>query len=194
VQVLLVGSAGGCLGPEWTLRSHICPRVMEKSVGRVEGKIALITGAARGQGRNHALRLAEQGADVIALDICVDLPRLSIRWGPRMSSTRLRRESRRRGRRVVSAKVDVRDAGRLDDVVSAAVSELGGLDIVSVNAGICTAGTPNRAWRTAGSTTASGSPPVGSCSGSRPQTPLGWTSARRGRWPCRTSRLQPRIR
>ncbi len=106
-------------------------------MGRVEGKIALITGAARGQGRNHALRLAEQGADIIALDICADLPTIEYPLGTEDELNETAAGVEKRGRRVVSAKVDVRDAGRLDDVVSAAVSELGGLDIVSVNAGIC---------------------------------------------------------
>jgi SDR family mycofactocin-dependent oxidoreductase len=106
-------------------------------MGRVEGKIALITGAARGQGRNHALRLAEQGANIIALDICADVPTIKYPLGTEDELNETAVGVEKRGRRVVSAKVDVRDAGRLDRIVSAAVSELGGLDIVSVNAGIC---------------------------------------------------------
>jgi len=106
-------------------------------MGRVEGKIALITGAARGQGRNHALRLAEQGADIIALDICADLPTIPYPLATEDDLDETAALVEKLGRRVVSAKVDVRDAERLDQVVSKAVSELGGLDIVSVNAGIC---------------------------------------------------------
>ena len=106
-------------------------------MGRVEGKIALITGAARGQGRSHALRLAEQGADIIALDVCADLPTVPYPLATEDELGETAAGVEKFGRRVVSARVDVRDADRLDEVVSKAVSELGGLDIVSVNAGIC---------------------------------------------------------
>jgi SDR family mycofactocin-dependent oxidoreductase len=106
-------------------------------MGRVEGKIALVTGAARGQGRNHAWRFAEQGADVIVLDICSDLPTIPYGLGTQDALDETAAGIRARGQRVVSATVDIRDGERLTDVVSSAVSELGGLDIVSVNAGIC---------------------------------------------------------
>jgi SDR family mycofactocin-dependent oxidoreductase len=106
-------------------------------MGRVEGKIALVTGAARGQGRNHALRFAEHGADVILLDICADLPTIGYALGTEDELNETAAGVEARGRRAVSAKVDIRDAKRLGDVVSAAVSKLGGLDIVSINAGIC---------------------------------------------------------
>jgi SDR family mycofactocin-dependent oxidoreductase len=109
-------------------------------MGRVEGKIALVTGAARGQGRNHAVRLAEQGADVIALDICEDLPTVPYPLATEDDLAATAESVEKAGRRVFSAKVDIRDADRLNDVVARAVSELGGLDIVSVNAGICSYG------------------------------------------------------
>lgn len=106
-------------------------------MGRVEGKIALVTGAARGQGRNHALRLAEQGADVIALDICEDISTIPYPLGTQMELEETAAGVEKLGRRVVSAKVDIRDANLLNDVVASAVAELGGLDIVSIGAGVC---------------------------------------------------------
>jgi SDR family mycofactocin-dependent oxidoreductase len=109
-------------------------------VGRVDGKVALVTGAARGQGRNHALRLAEQGADIIALDICADIPTIPYSLGTEEDLRETVESVEKHDRRCVSAKVDVRDAGRLAEVVSRAVSELGGLDIVSVNAGVLSFG------------------------------------------------------
>jgi NAD(P)-dependent dehydrogenase (short-subunit alcohol dehydrogenase family) len=83
------------------------------------------------------LRLPEQGADIIALDICADIPTIGYPMGTEDDLNETAAGVEKRSRRVVSAKVDVRDAERLDQVVSKAVSELGGLDIVSVNAGIC---------------------------------------------------------
>ncbi|RHW23778.1 NAD(P)-dependent oxidoreductase [Nocardioides immobilis] len=109
-------------------------------MGRVEGKIALVTGAARGQGRNHAWRLAEEGADVIALDICEDLPTVPYSLSSEADLLETARGVEGRGRRVVSAKVDVRDLEHLTQVVGDAVSELGGLDIVSAGAGVCSYG------------------------------------------------------
>jgi SDR family mycofactocin-dependent oxidoreductase len=110
-------------------------------MGRVEGKIALITGAARGQGRNHAFRLAEQGADVIALDMCEDIPSVPYSLSTEDDLLETVEGVEKRGRRVVSAKVDTRDLDGLTDAVSKGVAELGGLDIVSSGAGICSYGT-----------------------------------------------------
>jgi SDR family mycofactocin-dependent oxidoreductase len=109
-------------------------------MGRVEGKIALVTGAARGQGRSHALKLAEEGADIIALDICADLPTIPYPLATEDDLLETAAGIERLDRRVVSAKVDVRDAESLTRMVTNAVAELGGLDIVSVNAGICAYG------------------------------------------------------
>jgi SDR family mycofactocin-dependent oxidoreductase len=106
-------------------------------MGRVEGKVALVTGAARGQGRNHALRLAEQGADVIVLDICEDLPTIPYALATEEELQETAEGVEKFGRRVVSAKVDIRDADLLNEVVARAVSDLGGLDIVSAGAGVC---------------------------------------------------------
>lgn len=105
-------------------------------MGRVQGKIALVTGAARGQGRNHALRLAEQGADIIALDICSDLPTVPYALGTEDELNETASLIAKLDRRVMTGKVDVRDAEGLNNFVAAAVSEFGGLDIVVANAGV----------------------------------------------------------
>jgi SDR family mycofactocin-dependent oxidoreductase len=109
-------------------------------MGRVEGKIALITGAARGQGRNHALRLAEQGADIIAIDICGDLPTVPYPLATEDDLKETAAGVEKFDRRVITAKVDIRDADKLTEVVAQAVADLGGLDIVSAGAGICSYG------------------------------------------------------
>jgi SDR family mycofactocin-dependent oxidoreductase len=105
--------------------------------GRVAGKVALVTGAARGQGRSHAVRLAQEGADIIALDICAAVE--AVRIYPPATEENLR-ETREfveaLDRRIVATKVDVRDAGGLRDAVSAGVAQLGRLDIVCANAAI----------------------------------------------------------
>ncbi|GAA1869707.1 mycofactocin-coupled SDR family oxidoreductase [Pseudonocardia ailaonensis] len=105
--------------------------------GRVEGKVAFVTGAARSQGRSHALRLAEEGADIIAVDLCG--PVASIRMYPPSTEEDLAetvRQIEALDRRVVSAKADVRDSGALRAAVDAGVAELGRLDIVCANAGV----------------------------------------------------------
>jgi SDR family mycofactocin-dependent oxidoreductase len=104
--------------------------------GRVEGKVAFITGAARGQGRSHAVRLAEEGADIIAVDICEELPGVP---PPAATEDDLREtvaQVEALDRRIVSAKADVRDLDALRAVVDDGVAQLGRLDIVSANAGI----------------------------------------------------------
>jgi SDR family mycofactocin-dependent oxidoreductase len=105
--------------------------------GRVEGKIAFITGAARGQGRSHAVRLAEEGADIIAVDVC----------GPVSSNTQIPPSTpddlaetadlvKSLNRRIVATEVDVRDAEALKTAVDSGVEQLGRLDIIVANAGI----------------------------------------------------------
>jgi SDR family mycofactocin-dependent oxidoreductase len=105
--------------------------------GRVHDKVAFITGAARGQGRSHAVRLAEEGADIIAVDVC----------GPISSNTAIPPATpddlaetadlvKGLNRRIVTAEVDVRDFSALDAVVRSGVEQLGRLDIVVANAGI----------------------------------------------------------
>lgn len=105
-------------------------------MGRVDGKVAFITGAARGQGRSHAIRLAEEGADIIAIDICEPVKDMT---GPGATEADLAetvRQVEALDRRIVARKVDVRDVDGLTATLAEGVSELGRLDIVSVNAAI----------------------------------------------------------
>lgn len=111
--------------------------------GRVEGKIAVITGAARGQGRSHAIRLAEEGADIIALDVCAPLPHIGYEPATPQDLEQTAKSVESAGRRVVTGIVDVRDYDALGAAVARGVEQLGGLDIVVANAGICAP----RQWR-----------------------------------------------
>jgi SDR family mycofactocin-dependent oxidoreductase len=108
--------------------------------GRVAGKVAFVTGAARGQGRSHAVRLAQEGADIIAVDICRHIENT---MEPSATSQDLAETAdliKALGRRVVTAEVDVREFDALKSAVDSGVEELGGLDIVVANAGIGTPG------------------------------------------------------
>ena len=105
--------------------------------GRVEGKVAFITGAARGQGRSHAVRLAQEGADIIAVDICRKISSNS-EIPPSTPDDLVETADLIKGlnRRVVTAEVDVRDYDALKAAVDRGVEQLGRLDIVCANAGI----------------------------------------------------------
>lgn len=105
-------------------------------MGRVEDKVALITGAARGQGRAHAIRLAEEGADIIAVDVPNDIIDIGYSTGTAEELAETARFVEKLGRRVLTVEVDVRDAEALTNGVDGAVAQLGRLDIVSANAGI----------------------------------------------------------
>lgn len=105
--------------------------------GRVEGKVAFITGAARSQGRSHALRLAQEGADIIAVDIAGPVP--SIQMYPPATEDDLAetvRQVEALDRRIVATKADVRDTAALKAAVDDGVAQLGRLDIVLANAGV----------------------------------------------------------
>lgn len=108
--------------------------------GRVAGKIALITGAARGQGRSHALRLAAEGADIIALDICRQIESVPYPLATPEDLEETARRVKELGRNVVTREVDVRDGEALVAAVNEGVAQLGGLDIVVANAGILSVG------------------------------------------------------
>ena len=117
-------------------------------MGRVEGKIAFVTGAARGQGRSHAVRLAEEGADIIAVDLCRDIA--SAKY-PMASPDDLKETARlveEHDRRIVAIEADVRERGELRAAVADGIRELGSLDIVVAQAGIAPmAGEPPmQAW------------------------------------------------
>jgi SDR family mycofactocin-dependent oxidoreductase len=105
--------------------------------GRVAGKVALVTGAARGQGRADAVRLAHEGADVIVVDVCAPLPSVPYDSATPEDLEETVRQVEKTGRRVVSGIVDVRDLEALRAVVDDAVEQLGRLDVVVANAGIC---------------------------------------------------------
>ncbi|MGV0714472.1 mycofactocin-coupled SDR family oxidoreductase [Mycolicibacterium sp. XJ662] len=109
-------------------------------MGRVEGKRALVTGAARGQGRHHAVRLAEEGADVVLVDICADIPGVGYPMATPEDLDETVRLVEKFDRRAIASVVDVRDRPSLRQAISAAVDTLGGLDIVVANAGICPIG------------------------------------------------------
>lgn len=103
---------------------------------RVEGKVAFVTGAARGQGRSHAVRLAEEGADIIMCDICGDIEGIPYPMGSEDELNETVRMIEALDRRVVARKADVRDVEALRSVVTAGIAELGKLDIVVANAGL----------------------------------------------------------
>jgi (+)-trans-carveol dehydrogenase len=105
-------------------------------VGRVEGKVAFITGAARGQGRAHAVRLAEEGADIIAVDICEQIDSVPYELATMEELEETAKMIEELDRRVVIQKADVRSEAQMLEAVQAGVGELGRLDIVLANAGI----------------------------------------------------------
>jgi len=104
--------------------------------GRVEGKVAFITGAARGQGRAHALRLAEEGADIIGIDICEQMPGVEYPLATRDDLKHTVAEVQARDRRMVAAQADVRDPDAMRRALDTGLAELGRLDFVIANAGI----------------------------------------------------------
>jgi SDR family mycofactocin-dependent oxidoreductase len=106
--------------------------------GRVAGKVAFITGAGRGQGRSHAIRLAEEGADIIAVDICQDYATVGYGMATPADLAETVKAVEALDRRIIASPADVRDAAALKAAVDDGVAQLGRLDIVCANAGICT--------------------------------------------------------
>ncbi|MEU7810930.1 mycofactocin-coupled SDR family oxidoreductase [Pseudonocardia sp. NPDC049154] len=120
-------------------------------MGRLDGKVALITGAARGQGRSHALAMAREGAEIVALDICEQID--SVQYGLATEDDLKETVSQVEAldRRVLARKVDARDQAGLDAAVAEALSEFGHIDVVAINHGIWTRGPlwdlPEQSWQ-----------------------------------------------
>jgi SDR family mycofactocin-dependent oxidoreductase len=117
-------------------------------VGRVAGKVAFITGAARGQGRSHALRLAEEGADIIAVDLCQDIETIGYPMARPEDLEETAKLVEKTGRGIVTAQADVRDAAALKSALDAGLAEFGKLDIVVAQAGVAgmKGNPPLQAW------------------------------------------------
>lgn len=105
-------------------------------MGKMEGKVALITGGARGQGRAHAVRLAEEGADIILTDICEQIEGVHYPLGTESDLAETTKLVEELGRRCLSYQADARDVDRMREVADDAVSQLGRLDTVVINHGI----------------------------------------------------------
>jgi SDR family mycofactocin-dependent oxidoreductase len=120
-------------------------------VNRVKDKVALVTGAARGQGRSHAVKLAEEGADIILVDVCQDVEHNGYSMATPRDLEEAQREVEKTGQRAASFQVDVRDRAALTNALNTAIEEFGHLDVVVANAGICPLGThlPVEAFATA---------------------------------------------
>ncbi|MFC7675307.1 mycofactocin-coupled SDR family oxidoreductase [Mycolicibacterium sp. GCM10028919] len=104
--------------------------------GRLEGKVAFITGAARGQGRAHAVRMAQEGADIIAIDICKQIDSVQIPLSNPEDLAETADLVKNLDRRIFTAEVDTRDFDGLKAAVDAGVEEFGRLDVIVANAGI----------------------------------------------------------
>jgi SDR family mycofactocin-dependent oxidoreductase len=119
-------------------------------MGMLDGKVAFITGAGRGQGRSHAIRLAAEGADIIAIDICEQIDSVPYQLATAEDLEQTAEEVEKMGRKIVARTADVRDAQGLRRVVSEATNALGPIDIVVANAGVIAVGDvsdPDRVFR-----------------------------------------------
>jgi SDR family mycofactocin-dependent oxidoreductase len=105
-------------------------------MGALDGKVAFISGGARGQGRSHAVRLAKDGADIVTFDICEQIESAPYPLGTEDELAQTVSQVQALGRRIVAAKADVRDQAAVEKVVDEGLAEFGRLDIVIANAGI----------------------------------------------------------
>ncbi len=105
-------------------------------MGRLEGKVAFITGAARGQGRAHAVRMAQEGADIVAVDLCDQIGSVLYKMADNADLETTANLVTEVGRGIVARRVDVRDRGQLESALKEGLAEFGRLDIVVANAGI----------------------------------------------------------
>ena len=114
--------------------------------GALQGKVAFITGAARGQGRAHAVKLASEGADIIAVDLCDQIASVPYPMGTTDDMAATVKLVEDTGARIVAREADVRDRSALKTALKAGIAELGRLDIVIANAGIAPMADEN-AWQ-----------------------------------------------
>jgi len=105
-------------------------------MGMLEGRTAFITGAARGQGRAHALRMAREGASIVAVDIADDIKEVQYSLGTQEDLAETVRAVEAAGGRAVAVKADVRSQAQLDEAVATGVERFGGIDICIANAGV----------------------------------------------------------
>ncbi len=105
-------------------------------MGRVEGKVAFITGAARGQGRSHAVKLASEGADIIAVDLCHNVDSITYAMATPEDLEETARLVEKEGRRIVTVQADVRIAEQMRAAAKQGIDELGKIDIVVAQAGV----------------------------------------------------------
>ncbi|TCK22038.1 mycofactocin-coupled SDR family oxidoreductase [Pseudonocardia endophytica] len=105
-------------------------------MGRLEGKVAFVTGAARGQGRSHALRLAEEGADIIAVDLCEQIASVPYAMSTPGDLEETAKQVEQLDRRIVARQADVRDGDAVAAALAAGESEVGPVDVLVANAGI----------------------------------------------------------
>ena len=105
-------------------------------MGRMDGKVALVTGAARGQGRSHALRLAEEGAEIVAVDLCEQIGSVPYGMSNPDDLAQTQKLIEDLDRRVLTRQADVRDSAALQTAVDEGLSEFGHIDVVCANAGI----------------------------------------------------------
>lgn len=113
-------------------------------MGRAQRKVAFISGIARGQGRSHALRLAEEGADIIGVDICADIDTVPYPMARIEDLEETVRLVEKTGQRIVARQADIRDLKALQSVVAEGVGEFGRLDVIVANA--CTLNGYGNAW------------------------------------------------
>lgn len=120
-------------------------------MGKLDGKVAFITGAARGQGRSHAIRLAQEGADIIAVDICRQIDSVSYPMSTPDDLAETAKQVEALDRRIFTAEADVRDETALRQAFEAGTAEIGPVDVVLANAGIAPMGLPSKerheAWQ-----------------------------------------------
>jgi SDR family mycofactocin-dependent oxidoreductase len=112
-------------------------------MGKLEGKVAFITGAARGQGRSHAVRLAQEGADIIAVDLMGQVQSVAYPMSTPEDMQQTVKEVEALDRRIIASQADVRDISALRAAVARGTAELGPIDIILANAGIANQGAPD---------------------------------------------------